>query len=57
MLGTAKLVLESDLPFETLKSLTPMQTLDEAEMRARFSDVIRKTKMKAEDTQAKILAM
>jgi pyrroline-5-carboxylate reductase len=57
MLGTASLVKHSSLSFEELKALTPMQTVDEPEMKERFLEIARQTNAKVDGTMAKILAV
>jgi pyrroline-5-carboxylate reductase len=51
MLGTAALVLETDLPFEQLKSLTPMQTVDEGVVTQLFYSAEQAAKQKVDGIQ------
>ncbi len=55
MLGTAALALQTDLPLEALKSLTPMQTLDEAALAQTFLEAARAARDKTEANQKKLL--
>lgn len=57
MLGTAALALQTDLSFEALKSLTPMQTLDEAALSQIFLEAARAARDKTEANQKKLLEM
>jgi pyrroline-5-carboxylate reductase len=57
MLGTAALALETDLSFEEIKSLTPMQTLDETALRQIFVEAARVAKEKTDANQKKLLEM
>lgn len=57
MLGTAALVLESGLSFDTIKALTPMQTLDEAALAQIFREAARAARDKTEANQKKLLEM
>lgn len=54
MLGTAALLLETDLTWEQLKALTPMQTVDEAAVAQIFLDAARGAKAKADALQRKL---
>ncbi len=54
MLGTAALALESGLSFEEIKSLTPMETLDEAALRQIFADAARAAKEKTDRLEQKL---
>jgi len=54
MLGTAALVLESGLSFDEIKSLTPMQTVDEAALSQTFMESARATKEKIDRLQKKL---
>lgn len=54
MLGTAALVLESDLYFDEIKSLTPMETVDEAAVRKLFADAARAAKEKMDGLRRKL---
>jgi pyrroline-5-carboxylate reductase len=56
MVGTAALVLERDLSFDTIKSLTPMETVDESTMRQLFADSARTAKEKMDRLQQKLEA-
>jgi pyrroline-5-carboxylate reductase len=56
MLGTAALALETDLSFEEIKALTPMQTLDETAVAQLFYDTACATKGKVDGTQLKLRA-
>lgn len=55
MLGTAALALQTELTFEQLKALTPMQTVDEAALAQLFRDAARATKAKMDQVQSKLL--
>lgn len=55
MLGTAALALQTDLSFEALKSLTPMQTLDEEALAQTFLEAARAARDKTEANQKKLL--
>ncbi|MEZ0397404.1 MAG: NAD(P)-binding domain-containing protein [Anaerolineales bacterium] len=57
MLGTAALVLETDLSFDEIKSLTPMQTLDEAALAQTLLEAARAARDKTEANQQKLLEM
>lgn len=57
MLGTAALALQTDLSFEALKSLTPMQTLDEAALAETMLEAARAARDKTEANQKKLLEM
>jgi pyrroline-5-carboxylate reductase len=54
MLGTATLVLESGLSFDEIKSMTPMETVDETTLRRIFSDAARAVKEKTDRLQQKL---
>lgn len=54
MLGTAALALETDLSFEEIRALTPMQTLDETAVAQLFYDTACTTKEKVDGMQAKL---
>lgn len=54
MLGTATLVLCTGRSFDSLKSLTPMQTVDEARVAALFQDAARQAKEKVDRLQQKL---
>jgi pyrroline-5-carboxylate reductase len=53
-LGTAALVLESNLSFDEIKSLTPMQTVDEAALRQTFADAARVAKERTDRLEQKL---
>jgi pyrroline-5-carboxylate reductase len=55
MAGTAALALETDLPLEQIRTLTPMQTLDEKMVSDLFLDTARNTRQKVETTQAMLM--
>ncbi len=55
MLGTAALALETDLSFEQIKALTPMQTVDEPAVAALFLDAARAAQAKVDSTQRKLM--
>jgi pyrroline-5-carboxylate reductase len=54
MLGTAKLALETDLSWEQLKALTPMQTVDEAAIAGLFVEAARGARAKVDALQRKL---
>ncbi len=54
MLGTAALVMQTDMPFEDIKALTPMQTVDEAAISQVFLDAARGAHKKIEQFQKKL---
>lgn len=54
MLGTAALVLEGRLSFDEIKSLTPMETVNESAVRQLFADAARAAKEKTDRLQAKL---
>lgn len=54
MFGTATLVLETDLSFEEIKALTPMETVNEAAMHQLFVDAARTAKEKMDRLQQKL---
>lgn len=54
MLGTAAMVATRDLSFDELKSLTPMETLDESAMREIFLEAARAAKVKMDCLQQKL---
>lgn len=54
MLGTATLVQQTDLSFDQIKALTPMQTVDEAEVISIFEDAARQAQEKIEKYQKKL---
>lgn len=55
MLGTAELVLQTDLSFEEIKALTPMQTVNEAEVAQIFLQAARSAREKIDQAQARLL--
>lgn len=57
MLGTAKLVLQTDLTWEEIKALTPMQTVDEAKVIELFHDAARTARETIEGVQRKLQEM
>lgn len=57
MLGTASLVLESGLSIDEIKSLTPMETLDEDAFRQTFADAARAAKEKTDRLEQKLANM
>ena len=57
MLGTAALVLKTDLPFEQIKALTPMQTVDDAALVRLFLDAARAAQEKTKANEKKLLEM
>lgn len=54
MFGTAALVLERDSYFDEIKSLTPMETVDETAMQKLFADAARAAKEKMDGLQRKL---
>jgi pyrroline-5-carboxylate reductase len=54
MLGTAALALDTDLPFDQIKSLTPMQTVDEAAVADLFRSAARQARDKIDQLQSKL---
>ena len=54
MLGTAILTLKTDLTFEQIKSLTPMETVDEAALAQLFLDAARAAQEKITSAQRKL---
>lgn len=54
MLGTATIVLETDLSWEEIKGLTPMQTVDEPAVAQIFVDAARGAKTKVDGLQRKL---
>lgn len=55
MLGTAAIVLETDLSLDDIKALTPMQTVNEFEVAQIFLQAARSTREKIEQTQARLM--
>jgi len=56
LLGTASLALETDLSFEQIRALTPMQTLDEAQLAEVFLTAARAAREKASGMQQSLFA-
>jgi len=54
MLGTAALALQTDLTFEQIKALTPMETVDEAALAQSFFDAARAAQEKVLAAQRKL---
>jgi pyrroline-5-carboxylate reductase len=54
MLGTAAVALQTELSFEEIKSLTPMQTVDEAAVAKTYLEAARAAKEKIDQAQRKI---
>jgi pyrroline-5-carboxylate reductase len=54
MLGTAALALQTDLSFDQIKSLTPMQTVDEAAVAELFRAAARQARDKIDQLQHKL---
>ena len=54
MLGTATLALQTDLSFDQIKSLTPMQTVDEAAVAELFRAAARQARDKIDRLQRKL---
>lgn len=54
MLGTAALALQTDLTFEELKAITPLETVDETSVSQSFRDAARVTKEKMDRLQCKL---
>lgn len=54
MLGTAALALQTDLSFDQIKSLTPMQTIDEAAVAKMSRAAARQTRDKIDQLQHKL---
>lgn len=57
MLGTATLALETDLSFDEIKSLTPMETVDDASLSQAFLDAARAAKAKTDSAERKLQEM
>lgn len=57
MLGTAKLVLQTDLTWEEIKTLTPMQTVDEVKVMELFYDAARTARETIEGVPRKLQEM
>ncbi len=55
-LGTAGLLLETDLTIDQIKALTPMQTVDEAAIARLYLEAARSAKEKIDELQKKIVA-
>lgn len=56
MLGTAALAAQTDLSFEQLKALTPMQTVDEALVARIFREAARAAKDKTDEVERRLLS-
>jgi pyrroline-5-carboxylate reductase len=54
MQGTAALALKTDLSIEQIKTLTPMQTVDEAAVAQLYYDAARQAKSKIDTLQQKL---
>lgn len=54
MIGTAALALNSNLEYDELKKLTPMQTVDDENVRKIFLKAAREAKTKVDDYQKKL---
>ena len=54
ILGTATLVLQTSLTFEEIKSLTPMETLDEITIAQVFMEAAHNTKKRIDELQRKL---
>jgi pyrroline-5-carboxylate reductase len=54
LLGTAALALQTELTFKQIKSLTPMQTVDEAALAQLFFEAARTAKEKTDTLQRKL---
>lgn len=54
MFGTAALVLKTDLSFDEIKSLTPMETVDETALSQTFVEAARAAKKKTDRFQKKL---
>ena len=54
MIGTAALVLQTELSFDQIKSLTPMQTVDEAAVAEIFRAAARQARDKIDQLQRKL---
>jgi pyrroline-5-carboxylate reductase len=57
MLGTATLVLETELSIEQIKALTPMETVDEKVVARLFLEAARAAKEKVDKSQAQLLGV
>jgi len=57
MLGTAALVLKTDLTFEQIKALTPMQTVDDDALVLLFLDAARSAQEKTKANEKKLLEL
>ncbi len=55
-LGTASLLLETDLTVDQIKALTPMQTIDEPAVAGLYLEAARRAKEKIDELQEKITA-
>ncbi len=56
MSGTAALVLETDLTWQEIKQLTPMQTVDEPAVAHLFREAARGAKIKIDEMQSRLWA-
>lgn len=56
MLGTAALALETDLSFDAIKDMTPMETINEEEISQVFYQAARDAKDKMVQSQEKLIA-
>jgi tryptophan synthase alpha subunit len=54
MLGTAAIALQTDLPFDDIKALTPMQTVDEEAVSQVFLVAAHSAQEKMEQFQKKL---
>ncbi len=54
MLGTAALALQTDLSFDEIKALTPMETVDEIALARIFADAARAAKEKVDHLQQRL---
>ena len=54
MIGTAALVLQTELSFDQIKSLTPMQTIDEAAVAEMSRAAARQARDKIDQLQHKL---
>lgn len=55
MLGTAALALQTDLSFDEIKMLTPMQTVNEAEVTQIFFQAAKSAREKIDQVQARLM--
>lgn len=54
LIGTGEVVRQTDLSFDQIKGLTPMQTVDEEHLMAIFQDAARQAKEKIDNFQNKL---